>query len=122
MLKSLGTVATFFLRNEDSNLAPATCKANAQILLGDMVSAIYLTTQSGERYQMVACDCSEMTEAETLDRLAWYFTPECVAHHLTQWTGGQIEFVISWRSVQNMATSLRAEADEIERWRLARTA
>ena len=121
MLKSLGTVATFFQRNEDPNLAPATCKVNAQILLGDMVSAIYLITQSGDRHQMAACDCSEMTETETLDRLAWYFTPECIAHHLTQWTGGQIEFVISWRGVQNMATSLRAEADEIERWRLTRT-
>ena len=78
MLKSLGTVAIFFARETESNLTPTICKVNATALISDTVSALYLVTEAGECYRMVACECSDLTDEQTFERLARYMTPETV--------------------------------------------
>lgn len=122
MLKSLGTVAIFFARETESNLTPTICKVNAEALISDMVSAIYLIAETGERYQMVACECSDLTDEQTFERLARYMTPETVAHHMSQWVSDGVEFAATVQGCNAAAASLRAEADGVAIRRLAATA
>ena len=122
MLKSLGTVAIFFARETESNLTPTICKVNAEALISDMVSAIYLIAETGERYQMAACECSDLTDEQTFERLARYMTPETLTYHLSNFVGKGVEFAVSVQNCKAAAATLRAEADGAAITRLAATA